>query len=155
MGALTNLIEHDSDCRDEHLQSVGVAPQPAALLVCERTANIFRALGDVNRLRLLSLLANREMCVSELTLVLRDNLPAISQRLKLLRAERLVSTRRQGKHVFYRLADRHIAELIANGLAHGQEHEAVPRDRVDYIANGQLHSQHNGHCDIHGPIKVG
>ncbi len=121
MNALTILVEQAGNFRNEPLQSVTVASQPADLLVCERTASIFRALGDVNRLRLLSLLANREMCVSELTLVLRDNLPAISQRLKLLRAERLVSTRRQGKHVFYRLADQHIAELIANGLAHGEE----------------------------------
>ncbi len=121
MNALTILAEQAGNFRNEPLQSVTVASQPADLLVCERTASIFRALGDVNRLRLLSLLANREMCVSELTLVLRDNLPAISQRLRLLRAERLVSTRRQGKHVFYRLADQHIAELIANGLAHGEE----------------------------------
>lgn len=121
MNTLTILVEQAGNFRNKPLQSVTVASQPADLLVCERTANIFRALGDVNRLRLLSLLANQEMCVSELTLVLRDNLPAISQRLKLLRAERLVSTRRQGKHVFYRLADQHIAELIANGLAHGEE----------------------------------
>ncbi len=118
---LATLIEQNGNCHDEHLASTLLGPEPADLLVCERTANIFRALGDVNRLRLLSLLAKREMCVSELTLVLRDNLPAISQRLKLLRAERLVRTRRQGKHVFYRLADMHIAELIANGLAHGEE----------------------------------
>ncbi len=121
MNALSTLTEQEGDCRDEHLSAVEAGAEPADLLVCERTARIFRALGDVNRLRLLSLLAKREMCVSELTLALRDNLPAISQRLKLLRAERLVRTRRQGKHVFYRLADRHIAELIANGLAHGEE----------------------------------
>lgn len=83
-------------------------------------------MGDVNRLRLLSLLAKSELCVTELTEALKDNLPAISQRLKLLRAERLVRTRRQGKHVFYSLTDNHIAELIANGLAHGEE----PEDEV-------------------------
>lgn len=121
---MTTLIEQAGDCQDGDLDAAGpdsAGPKPADLLVCERTANIFRALGDVNRLRLLSLLAKREMCVSELTSVLRDNLPAISQRLKLLRAERLVCTRRQGKRVYYRLADTHIAELIANGLAHGEE----------------------------------
>jgi len=88
---------------------------------CKRTAAIFRALGDTSRLQLLALLAKGEMCVSELTERLGDNLPAISQRLKLLRAERLVSTRRQGKHIFYSLADNHIALLIENGLAHGSE----------------------------------
>lgn len=94
---------------------------PAPVDICERTAAIFRALGDVNRLRLLSIIAQQEMCVSDLTTMLSDNLPAVSQRLKLLRAERLVRTRRQGKHIFYSLADAHIAELIANGLAHGDE----------------------------------
>ncbi len=81
----------------------------------------FSGVGDVNRLRLLSVLSRQEMCVTELTETLEDNLPAISQRLKLLRAERLVRSRRQGKHVYYRLADEHIAELISNGLAHGSE----------------------------------
>jgi ArsR family transcriptional regulator, lead/cadmium/zinc/bismuth-responsive transcriptional repressor len=61
------------------------------------------------------------MCVTELTSLLEDNLPAISQRLKLLRTEGVVRTRRQGKHIFYRLADEHVAQLIANGLAHGGE----------------------------------
>ena len=85
----------------------------------KKTAAIFRALGDPSRLQLLSLLSHGEMCVSELTERLSDNLPAISQRLKLLRAERLVSTRRQGKHIYYSLADNHIASLIENGVAHG------------------------------------
>ncbi len=106
---------------EKHAPPPGLAP--AQLETCERAAAIFRAMGDVNRLRLLSLLAKNELCVTELTEVLKDNLPAISQRLKLLRAERLVRTRRQGKHVFYSLADNHIAELIANGLAHGEEPE--------------------------------
>jgi ArsR family transcriptional regulator len=78
-------------------------------------------MGDASRLQLLALLAKRETCVTELTGRLSDNLPAISQRLKLLRAERLVSTRRQGKHIYYSLADNHIASLIENGLAHGSE----------------------------------
>jgi ArsR family transcriptional regulator len=49
---------------------------------------------------------------------LEDNLPAVSQRLKLLRSERIVSYRREGKHVFYSLDDDHIVELIRNALAH-------------------------------------
>jgi ArsR family transcriptional regulator len=111
----------DRDCSDlEHLE----AKSPMPLLdqeICKRTAAIFRAMGDASRLQLLALLAKREMCVTELTGRLSDNLPAISQRLKLLRAERLVSTRRQGKHIYYSLADNHIASLIENGLAHGSE----------------------------------
>ncbi|MFO0923969.1 MAG: metalloregulator ArsR/SmtB family transcription factor [Pirellulales bacterium] len=97
------------------------AGKQASLQTCERTAALFRVLGDLNRLRLLSLLCHREMCVSELTEALQDNLPAISQRLKLLRSEQLVQTRREGKHVYYRLTDRKLVQLIRNGLAHAEK----------------------------------
>ena len=67
---------------------------------CHRAAAMFSALGDPNRLRLLGLLIGREMCVTEISSILNDNLPAISQRLKVLRSERIVNHRREGKHVF-------------------------------------------------------
>ncbi|OUT65580.1 MAG: hypothetical protein CBB70_11085 [Planctomycetaceae bacterium TMED10] len=85
---------------------------------CHRAAAMFSALGDPNRLRLLGLLIGREMCVTEISSILNDNLPAVSQRLKLLRSERIVSHRREGKHVFYRLDDEHVVALIRNALEH-------------------------------------
>ncbi|MEK6247315.1 MAG: metalloregulator ArsR/SmtB family transcription factor [Planctomycetales bacterium] len=85
---------------------------------CQHAAAIFSALGDPNRLRLLGLLVQREMCVTEIATALDDNLPAISQRLKLLRGERIVNYRREGKHVVYSLDDEHIVELIRNAVAH-------------------------------------
>jgi ArsR family transcriptional regulator len=97
------------------------APARVDLATCERAAAIFSALGDRGRLQVLTLLAEREYCVTELAAAVQDNLPAVSQRLKLLKSERIVRQRREGKHVFYRLADQHIAELIANGLAHARE----------------------------------
>jgi len=113
--------DEEAGCIDEPHPKLVPELRPAEEKTCARAAGIFRALGDLSRLRLLSLLADREMCVTELTQCLQDNLPAVSQRLKLLRAERIVVTRRQGKHIFYKLADSHIAHLIANGLAHGEE----------------------------------
>jgi ArsR family transcriptional regulator len=118
--------EEEPGCVGEKHGSAVSAVQPADEKICARAAGIFRALGDLSRLRLLSLLAQREMCVTELTECLEDNLAAISQRLKLLRSERIVATRRQGKHIFYRLADSHVAHLIANGLAHGEEPDEQP-----------------------------
>jgi ArsR family transcriptional regulator len=91
---------------------------PAA---CQRAANIFRALGDPMRLQMLALLLERERCVTEITEALGDNISAVSQRLRLLRAEAIVVHRREGKHVFYALADHHVAQLISNGLAHARE----------------------------------
>lgn len=88
---------------------------------CQRAAAIFRALGDPQRLRLLIMLEARACCVSELAEALDEPLPAISQRLRVLKSERIVSSRRDGKHVFYRLADGHISRLVTNGVMHALE----------------------------------
>ena len=97
--------------------------QPADVTeaTCQRAAAIFRALGDPQRLRLLIMLEARECCVSELANVLGEPLPAISQRLRILKSERIVGSRREGKHVFYSLADGHIARLVTNGVMHAME----------------------------------
>ncbi len=131
---MASVNDEELDCLGEPHDCVVPRLKPADEETCTRAAGIFRALGDLSRLRLLSLLAKQEMCVTELTECLQDNLPAISQRLKLLRAERIVATRRQGKHIFYRLADSHVAHLIANGLAHGEEpNESSPKPFVSSI----------------------
>lgn len=88
---------------------------------CERAAAIFRALGDPQRLRLLMLLEAGECCVSQLCLTLDEPMPAISQRLRLLKSERIVRSRRDGKHVHYALADDHISRLVTNGVMHAME----------------------------------
>jgi ArsR family transcriptional regulator, lead/cadmium/zinc/bismuth-responsive transcriptional repressor len=88
---------------------------------CETAAGIFRALGDTARLQMLAMLSEGDMCVTEIADRLGDNLSAVSQRLRLLRSERIVRQRREGKHVFYSLADRHVAEMISNALAHAEE----------------------------------
>jgi len=112
----------DPDC-DLHEHS-GPAARPALpdKLACETAASIFRALGDPIRLKMLALLMQGEMCVTQVASELGDNLPAVSQRLKVLRSERIVTHRREGKHVYYALSDRHISELITNALEHAREH---------------------------------
>jgi len=89
--------------------------------VVERAAAIFRAASDPGRLRLLERLASQEHCVSELAAEAGDSMSTISQRLRLLRAGGLVRRRREGKHVFYGLADAHVAELIQSALDHARE----------------------------------
>lgn len=93
---------------------------------CDRAAAIFRALGDPQRLRMLMLLEAAERCVSEICKMLDEPMPAISQRLRLLKSERIVRSRREGKHVFYALADEHISRLVTNGVMHAME-ETTPK----------------------------
>ena len=93
----------------------------------ERGARLFRALGDAPRLRLLQLLNGGECCVTEIVAALGDKFSTVSQRLRLLHTEGLVARRRQGKHIFYALADRHVADLIHNALEHATELEGPRR----------------------------
>ena len=78
-------------------------------------------MGDGPRLRTLQLLLHREWCVTELVTAMKEKISAVSQRLRLLRNERLVTRRREGSHVFYALADAHVADLIRTALAHAEE----------------------------------
>jgi DNA-binding transcriptional ArsR family regulator len=90
--------------------------------IVERAAQIFRALGDKERLSILERLRDGEACVSEIAEDSGAGLSTVSQRLRQLRSEGLVVRRRDGKHIFYALADEHVAELVENGLAHAAEH---------------------------------
>ena len=91
----------------------------------ERASRLFRAIGDPSRLRILSRLAQGEMCVTELAVCEHESLPTISQRLRVLRAENLITRRRRGKHINYALADQHVMDLIFNALAHATERPAA------------------------------
>lgn len=70
---------------------------------------------------MLALLLGGERCVSDIAAELVDEMSTVSQRLRLLRFHGLVSRRRAGKHVFYALADAHVAELVRGGLQHAGE----------------------------------
>ena len=118
MNSRSSEIEETPTCNGE---GHGLRPLSIDESVCQRTAAIFRALGDPQRLRLLIMLESRSCCVSELAESLGEPLPAVSQRLRVLKSERIVSSRREGKHVFYELADGHISRLVTNGVMHAME----------------------------------
>lgn len=100
--------------------------RPRALpSVRERAARMLRAAGDPERLALLELLDGGETCVTELAMHSGDAMPTVSQRLRLLKIEGLVTTRREGKHVFYALADEHVRRLLHNIMEHASERSAV------------------------------
>lgn len=62
-----------------------------------------------------------EHCVTELAQELDERMSTVSERLRLLRADGLVSRRREGKHMFYRLSDEHVEEILRKGLDHAAE----------------------------------
>ncbi|AUT02490.1 ArsR family transcriptional regulator [Nostoc sp. CENA543] len=87
----------------------------------QRMADFFSFLGDANRLRILSFLATKELCVSDLAALLDMSESAVSHQLRNLRAMRLVSYRKQGRNVFYRLHDNHIFHLYQAVAEHLDE----------------------------------
>jgi ArsR family transcriptional regulator, lead/cadmium/zinc/bismuth-responsive transcriptional repressor len=87
----------------------------------EQAAEVFALLGDPNRLRLLvALLSGGEMCVCDLAASASMRESAASHAVRWLRAHRIVSPRRQGRMMYYRLDDAHVRMLLDLALAHTQ-----------------------------------
>jgi ArsR family transcriptional regulator, lead/cadmium/zinc/bismuth-responsive transcriptional repressor len=84
----------------------------------ERLANLFSALSDPTRLRILAALLEGEISVGELVVEIGLSKSAVSHQLRGLRDKRLVRTRREGRRVYVCLDDDHIAELFQRGLDH-------------------------------------
>ena len=99
-------------------------PAVSSDAVLERAAAILRAAGDPGRLRLLELLRPAERCVTELAEFTGDSLSTVSARLRVLRAERLLTRRREGKHQYYSLADHHVVEVRQGVFEHAAEEES-------------------------------
>ncbi|ABZ83612.1 transcriptional regulator, arsr family, putative [Heliomicrobium modesticaldum Ice1] len=84
----------------------------------QELAQLFKALGDPSRSRLLHALSFGELCVCDLASLLDMSQSAVSHQLRLLRGLRLVRYRKEGKMVYYALDDEHVKGLLAQGLEH-------------------------------------
>ena len=96
--------------------------KPSALdeRTAAQVAELFRALSDTSRVRLIAALAGSEMNVGALAEAVGISESAVSHHMRGLRQMRLVRARKQGRQVFYCLDDDHIAELYQRGLDHVQ-----------------------------------
>lgn len=84
-------------------------------------AELFKIFGDSTRIRILYVLFEAEVCVCDLAEVLHMTQSAISHQLKILKQNKLVKSRREGKSIFYSLADNHVKTIIAQGVEHIEE----------------------------------
>lgn len=84
-------------------------------------ADFFKVFGDSTRIRILYVLFQSEMCVCDLAQILNMTQSAISHQLRVLKQMKLVSNRREGKTVFYTLADGHIKTIMNQGMEHIRE----------------------------------
>ncbi len=117
--------EHDEECcesveiHEELIQIVNeTMPEETELY---DLAELFKIFGDSTRIRILFVLFEAEVCVCDLASVLNMTQSAISHQLRILKQNKLVKSRREGKSVFYSLADEHVRMIIAMGREHIEE----------------------------------
>ncbi len=89
-----------------------------SLLEVAGISELFKALSDETRTKILHLLGQRELCVCDLAFLLEMSLPAVSHHLRFLKALRLVRSRKDGKNVFYTLDDGHVLSLMVQAREH-------------------------------------
>lgn len=82
---------------------------------------LFKIFGDSTRIKILYALHIKEMCVMDISLALGMSQSAISHQLRVLRQTRLIRSRRDGKNIYYSLADEHVHTIISMGLEHIEE----------------------------------
>ncbi len=87
-------------------------------LSATHVAQLFKALSDPSRVRIISALTHTELCVYDLAATIGMSQSAVSHQLRSLREMRLVRYRKEGRHVYYQLDDEHISELFQRGLEH-------------------------------------
>lgn len=108
---------HPIDIEDcHHLQGEILSIEKA-----QRMGEFFSLLGDANRLRILSVLAVKELCVCDLAAALDMSESAVSHQMRSLRTMRLVSYRKRGRKVFYYLQDHHVLDLYRSVAEHIDE----------------------------------
>ncbi len=120
-GKTTSIKAPSCDTSLVHLDNVRlVKPEVLATDQAQQMAEFFSALSDPHRLKLLSALARQELCVCDLAAAVNMGESAVSHQLRVLRSQRLVKYRRQGRNVYYSMADDHVMTIyqaVAEHLA--------------------------------------
>ncbi len=115
------MIKH-AECCDEKCVHTNLVNKVLAELPDEDAlydlAELFKVFGDSTRVRILVALFESELCVCDISESLGMTQSAVSHQLQILRSNKLVKSRRDGKQIFYSLADEHVVTIIAQGLSH-------------------------------------
>ena len=115
---LESMIELCDVCHHHHPHLPTEAPADEVLY---KLADLYKVFGDPTRIRILYALSGGELCVCDIAELLGMTQSAISLQLRVLKQSSLVKFRRDGKTVYYSLADAHVAAILAQGLDHVQE----------------------------------
>lgn len=111
-------------CEENEVHEGAISLARAAMPPAEELydlAELFKVFGDVTRVRILYVLRKTELCVCDIAAALSMTPSAVSHQLKILKQSRLIRCRREGKSVFYALADGHVHAILGQGMEHVRE----------------------------------
>ena len=112
----------DSPCCEENLVHQDAVEQVRWLLPPDETlydlAELFKIFGDSTRVKILYALLESELCVCDIAKLMEVSHSAVSHQLRVLKASKLVKFRREGKTVYYSLADEHVIRILSQGMEH-------------------------------------
>ena len=117
--------DHSSECCEavevhEELLKIVREKLPAEESLLD-LAELFKVFGDSTRIRILFVLFEAEVCVCDLAAALNMTQSAISHQLNILKRNKLVKSRREGKSMFYSLADDHVRTIVSQGMEYIEE----------------------------------
>ena len=107
-------------CETRHHHHIHIDSMLSEENLC-RLADLFKVFGDPTRIRILHALSLKELCVCDIAQALGMTQSAISHQLRVLKQFHLVKYRRDGKTIYYSLADSHVHTMLAQGLEHVTE----------------------------------
>lgn len=117
---IKNNLTCDCEVIHEDLVQKARSTMIEELTVAELAA-FFKVFGDKTRIKILQALSACELCVCDIAIVLDMTKSAVSHQLRFLREVNLIKARRDGKNVFYSLADNHVQTILSQGLEHISE----------------------------------
>ena len=117
---ITEIECCSEECVHEDLLKIVIETMPEETELYD-LAELFKVFGDSTRIRILFVLFEAEVCVCDLAEALHMTQSAISHQLRILKQNKLVNSRREGKSIFYSLADGHVRTIIAQGREHIEE----------------------------------
>lgn len=119
------LDRFDNECCDHSEVHTGLVEGVLAHMPPEDElldlAELFKVFGDTTRMKILYVLFESELCVCDIAEVLHISQSAISHQLRIIKQAKLVKNRREGKTIFYSLADEHVKTIIAVAKEHLEE----------------------------------
>ena len=116
------MERRDLPCCEEEQVHLDAVERVRALLPTDETlydlAELFKIFGDSTRVKILYALLEGELCVCDIAKLMEVTQSAVSHQLRVLKGSKLVKFRREGKTVYYSLADEHVIRILSQGMEH-------------------------------------